>query len=143
MKNYKLQFAILILVIFHSTSQAQKKFAEDAMPAINIISAVDLEEEINGEPARVSTVELILKPKAESPPHRHPGPVYGYVLEGIYEFKVEGHPLRTLKSGDTFYEPLMALHEVGSNPSNNSITRVLAIVVHPRSAKRLVIPEKL
>lgn len=141
MKNSTIQFAILIFAIFHSTVYAQKKSVKDMMPGVKIISAVDVEEEIDGQPARVSTVELILQPKQESLPHRHPGPVYGYVLEGIYEFKVEGHPLRVLKPGDTFYEPLMALHEVGSNPSN-SITRVLATVVHPRNAKELVILEK-
>ncbi|MCW5516941.1 cupin domain-containing protein [Muriicola sp. Z0-33] len=141
MKKSNINFTILIFTIFHFTVHAQKKFTEVKMPSVNIISAVDVEEKIDGQPARVSTVELILQPKEESQPHRHPGPVYGYVLEGIYKFKIEGHPERTLRPGDTFYEPLMALHEVGTNPSNNSITRVLAVVVHPRNAKRLVIPE--
>lgn len=142
MKKYILQFTILIFVLFHVNVQAQKKSNEGKMPGIKIISAVDVEEKIDGRPARVSTVELTIHPKQESQPHRHPGPVYGYVLEGIYEFKVEGQLLRRLKPGDTFYEPLMALHEVGTNPSNTSITKVLAIVTHPRSAKNLVIPEK-
>jgi len=142
MKHSTIQFVILLFITIHSTAQAQKKTTMDKMPSVKIISAVDIEEEVDDQPARVSTVELILQPNEESQPHRHPGPVYGYILEGIYEFKVEGQPLRTLQPGDTFYEPLMALHEVGSNPSNNSITRVLAIVTHPRSAKNLVILEK-
>ncbi len=142
MKHPAIQLAILLFITFYSTAQTQKKSTMAKMPSVKIISAVDIEEEIDGQPARVSTVELILQPKEESQPHRHPGPVYGYILEGIYEFKVEGQPLRKLQSGDTFYEPLMALHEVGSNPSGNSITRVLAIVTHPRSAKNLVILEK-
>ncbi len=142
MKHPAIQLVILLFITFYSTAQTQKKSTMAKMPSVKIISAVDIEEEIDGQPARVSTVELILQPKEESQPHRHPGPVYGYILEGIYEFKVEGQPLRKLQSGDTFYEPLMALHEVGSNPSGNSITRVLAIVTHPRSAKNLVILEK-
>lgn len=112
------------------------------MVSVKLISAVDVEEKIDGKVARASTVELILQPGEEGAPHRHPGPVYGYVLEGVYEFKVEGKPRRTLNAGDTFYEPIMALHQVSANPSKSAITRVLAVVVHPRDAERLVIPEK-
>lgn len=142
MKNSMPKLSFLLIVLFHLNIQAQNKSNEGKMPGIKIISAVDIEEEVDGQPARVSTVELIIQPKQASPPHRHPGPVYGYVLEGIYEFKVEGKPLKTLKPGDTFYEPLMALHEVGKNPSDTATTKLLAIVTHPRSAKQLVIPEK-
>jgi hypothetical protein len=30
---------------------------------------------------------------------------FGYVIEGTYEFAINGEPSRTLKAGDTFYEP--------------------------------------
>ena len=142
MKPSTIKFIILLLITAHLTVHGQMDTTGDQMPSLKIVSAVDIEEKIDGQPARVSTVELILQPNDKSQPHRHPGPVYGYILEGTYNFKVEGQPLRTLKTGDTFYEPLMALHEVGSNPSNNTITKVLAIVTHPRSAKNLVILEK-
>jgi quercetin dioxygenase-like cupin family protein len=79
-------------------------------------------------------------PGAGSAPHRHPGPVFGYVLEGEFETKVGDTPARTLKAGDTFYEPTMALHAVSRNPGAVK-TRVLAIMLHPRDAKELVIPE--
>jgi hypothetical protein len=46
-----------------------------------------------------------------------------------------------LKAGDTFYEAAMALHSVSRNPSAKNKTRVLAVLVHPRDAKELVIPE--
>ena len=49
--------------------------------------------------------------------------------------------MRKLKAGDTFYEPAMALHTVSRNPSDKVKTRVLAVLVHPRGAKELVIPE--
>lgn len=111
------------------------------MPTVKVVSAPDVDEKVNGELARASTVEVTFEPHGASMPHRHPGPVYGYVLEGTFEFKVEGKPLRTLSVGDTFYEPPMVLHEVSRNPSGSTKTRVLAIIVHPRSAKQLVIPE--
>ena len=57
-------------------------------------------------------------PGASSPPHRHPGHhTFGYVIEGSYEFGINGEPPRTLKAGDTFYEPLSALHSTSRNPS--------------------------
>lgn len=35
----------------------------------------------------------------------------------------------------------MALHAVSRNPSDRAKTRVLAVLVHPRDTKELVIPE--
>ena len=54
-------------------------------------------------------------PGASSPPHRHPGHhTFGYVIEGSYEFGINGEPPRTLKAGDTFYEPPGALHSLAT-----------------------------
>ncbi|WP_405866131.1 MULTISPECIES: cupin domain-containing protein [unclassified Streptomyces] len=40
-----------------------------------------------------------------TPPHRHSGPAFGYVLEGEVLFELEGEPERVIKAGDTFWEP--------------------------------------
>ena len=40
-----------------------------------------------------------------SPPHRHSGPAFGYVLEGEMLFELEGEPPRVVKAGETFWEP--------------------------------------
>ncbi|WP_078912493.1 cupin domain-containing protein [Streptomyces sp. NRRL S-646] len=40
-----------------------------------------------------------------SPPHRHPGPAFGYVLEGAVRFELEGEPERVIEAGGTFWEP--------------------------------------
>ena len=39
-----------------------------------------------------------------TPPHRHAGPAFGYVLEGEMRFELEGEPMRVLRAGDTFWE---------------------------------------
>lgn len=31
-----------------------------------------------------------------APPHRHPGPIYGYVLTGAITFELEGQPERVV-----------------------------------------------
>lgn len=40
-----------------------------------------------------------------TPPHRHSGPCFGYVLEGAIRFELEGEPEQVIKAGDTLYEP--------------------------------------
>lgn len=120
---------------------AQHGHGDGTGPTVKVVSAVDIDEEVSGKRARATTFEVTLAPGATSAPHRHPGPILGYVLEGEYEFAVGDGKVRTLKAGDTFYEPAMALHAVSRNPSNKNKTRVLAVLVHPRDAKELVIPE--
>jgi quercetin dioxygenase-like cupin family protein len=121
-----------------SFAQVQPRVASG--PKVKVLSAVDIEEKLDGASARASTLEVTFEPGDSSLPHRHPGPVFGYVIEGDLQFKVEGQELRKLKAGDTFYEPRMVLHEVARNPSETTRTRVLATIVHARDAKSLVIP---
>ena len=40
-----------------------------------------------------------------TPPHRHFGPVFGYVLEGEMLFELEGEPERVIRAGEAFWEP--------------------------------------
>ena len=40
-----------------------------------------------------------------SPPHRHSGPIFGYVLEGEMVFELEGEPPRVIRAGEAFWEP--------------------------------------
>jgi quercetin dioxygenase-like cupin family protein len=111
-------------------------------PKVKALSQEDIAEKVDGQKARATTVEVTLEPGQASTPHRHPGPVFGYVLEGEYEWAIDDRPARTLKAGDTFYEPTGCLHRVSKNPGDKNRTRVLAVVLHPQDAKDLVIPEK-
>ena len=40
-----------------------------------------------------------------TPPHRHPGPAFGYMLEVEMRFELEGEPERVIRAGDAFWEP--------------------------------------
>jgi quercetin dioxygenase-like cupin family protein len=42
---------------------------------------------------------------AGSPPHRHSGPAFGYMLEGEMLFELEGEPPRVIRAGEAFWEP--------------------------------------
>jgi quercetin dioxygenase-like cupin family protein len=106
-----------------------------------IVAEKQIVEKIDGKECKATTVELTLEPGQSSLPHRHPGPVFGYVLEGQYEWAINDEPAKTLKAGDTFYEPTMALHRVSRNPSKTGKARVLAVLLVPRDAKQISIPE--
>ena len=45
-----------------------------------------------------------------------------------------------LTAGETFYEPTGVLHRVSRNPSKKDRTRVLAVILHAREAKNIVLP---
>ncbi|AVH55192.1 MULTISPECIES: cupin domain-containing protein [Streptomyces] len=56
--------------------------------------------------AEARTVRVTLAPgDPGAPPHRHPGPLFGYVSEGEILFELEGQPPRVLKAGDALFEP--------------------------------------
>ena len=68
-------------------------------------------------------------PGNASPAHRHPGHhTFGYVVEGTYELGVNNQPTRTLKAGDTFYEPPDAVHSVSRNAGNTQMKIVVFMV---------------
>ena len=66
--------------------------------------------------------------------------MFGYVLEGEYEWAISDRPAKVLKAGNTFYEPAGWLHRVSRNPGKVR-TRVLATVLHPRAGKPITVPE--
>ena len=68
-------------------------------------------------------------PGVESQPHRHPGPVFGYVLEGELLTQVEGSEPSTYKPGQAFYEPGGHVHLMAKNPSKSKPTRFLAMII--------------
>ncbi len=91
--------------------------------------------------AKATAVEVTLEPGQAGDPHRHPGPAFGYVLEGEYEWAINDQPAKVLKAGETFFEPGGCLHRASKNPAAKGKTRILAWVLHPRDAQSLLIPE--
>lgn len=88
--------------------------------------------EAAGKEVLVKRIEL--KPGASAPPHMHPGMVTGYIETGTLEFQLKGEPLKSLKAGDTFFEPPGSHHMVARNPDANAKTVIIAFVVNPKGA---------
>jgi len=51
-----------------------------------------------------------LEPGTTAPRHTHPGEEIIYVLEGTWEYTVEGKPPRIVKAGDVLFIPAGAIH---------------------------------
>jgi quercetin dioxygenase-like cupin family protein len=54
---------------------------------------------------RVEVMDIGFPPHLQPGVHLHPCPVVGRVTAGKILFQIEGQPARTLKTGDTFFEP--------------------------------------
>ena len=82
-------------------------------------------------PAEVMTARIDLPPgDPGARPHRHSGPVFGYVLEGSLRFELEGEPVRVLKEGEAFWEPGGDLiHYQAGNVLDDGWTRFLVVMV--------------
>ncbi len=115
------------------TSDAQPAAAPPAQLLTQPLS------DLPGREVRISLLDRA--PQASSPPHRHPGHhTFGYVLEGTYEFAVDGAAPRVLKAGEVFYEPPGALHSVSRNPSEGARTKILVFMVADQSNPSTVAP---
>src|SRR3954453_3922180 len=101
--------------------------------AVKVLSARDVKEKLDGKDAKATTVELALEPGEAGSPHRHAGPVFGYVIEGEYEWAIDDNKAKVLKAGDTFYEPTGCLHRVSRNPSKKNKTAILPVGLHPQT----------
>jgi quercetin dioxygenase-like cupin family protein len=83
---------------------AQTATGADTHPIIEEIMTV--ESPLIPAPADVMTIRVTLPAGSTgAPPHRHPGPAFGYVVEGAIIFEIEGEPERIVRAGETFWEP--------------------------------------
>jgi quercetin dioxygenase-like cupin family protein len=113
---------------------------KDTVKVTNL-SRRDIVEKLDGKDASVTVEEVTINPGGQVRPHRHTGPVFGYVLEGEYEHALNNDPVTTYMAGETFYEPSGSVHRVTRNPSARAKTRLLAVILHPRDAEKVTVPE--
>jgi quercetin dioxygenase-like cupin family protein len=110
-----------------ATQFVARSAAQPAAPATGTL----LTQPLADLPEREVRISLLdREPGASSARHRHPGHhTFGYVIEGTYEFAINGEPSRTLKAGDTFYEPPGAIHSTSRNPSIDKPAKILVFMV--------------
>jgi quercetin dioxygenase-like cupin family protein len=89
-----------------SIEQSQHLQSADASaaPQVEVISSVPAPPVPDN--AEAMTIVVTLPPGSKGgPPHRHPGPTFGYVIAGELLFEVEGEGPRVVRAGEAFWEP--------------------------------------
>ena len=67
-----------------------------------------------------------------TPPHRHFGPAFGYVVAGAVRFEVEGEPERVIEAGGTFWEPGGdVIHYQDGNALSDARTEFVVVMMCP------------
>ena len=85
------------------------------------IKRTDLQRHDLSVPGReVIQARVDIAPGVTSPKHTHPGEEIIYVLEGIFEYQVEGQPPVTLKAGDVLFVPSGTAHTAKNIGSSNA-----------------------
>src|SRR5215471_18301864 len=107
---------------------------------VKVLASYDVKEKLDGKDATVTMVEVTFGPRQAGTSHRHPGPAFVYVVEGTYELGIDDQPTKIYKAGETFNEPSGCLHRVSRNPSTTGNTKLIAVVLHPRSEKNILTP---
>src|SRR6186997_1060152 len=76
-------------------------------PSPTNVLDVLLDETPRIAPSSAAMVATVAIPPGDagSGPHRHSGPVFGYVLEGEILFELEGDEPYPVKAGQAFWEP--------------------------------------
>jgi quercetin dioxygenase-like cupin family protein len=84
---------------------------------------------MEGSHLRAMIIEVRYGPGESSPPHSHPCPVIGYVVEGAVRMQVKGQPAATYKVGTSFYEAPNGFHLISANASDKKPAKFIAYFV--------------
>jgi quercetin dioxygenase-like cupin family protein len=83
------------------------------------------------QPTDVMTLHVEIPPGGHgTPPHRHSGPVFGYMVEGEMLFELEGEPERVIRAGEAFWEPGGdVIHYQDGNNLADATSRFVAVML--------------
>jgi quercetin dioxygenase-like cupin family protein len=129
---------------------APRQSAKESAPSGPARAIPTLMQESIGNLGDAEATMLILNipPRSSAGPHRpfrthkHPGPVFAYVLEGNVENQVDPQQKpKAYKTGDYWYEPAMHVHRLLRSLSDTQPAKVLVFEVTPKG-KPLALPAK-
>jgi quercetin dioxygenase-like cupin family protein len=119
----------VLLDLAVATAHAQTPQAGGAAPRPPVFTRDLPNVSLEGWEITVSHVDY--PPGRVGQPHQHRGFLFAYVLEGSVVAQVigDGVPdeVRTYRTGEMFYEPIGATHQVSRNASDTQPARLLAI----------------
>ena len=129
-------FASLLSVA--QAAEAKNEPHGEQSPSANGIKVTKILEQKLPDGKEVSIVTVLFPPGVEESPHRHPGPVFGYVLEGALTTQVEPGRVVTYQQGQAWYEPPMHVHRVARSASKDRPAKILALLILEKGQPLLV-----
>ena len=121
-------FAELLATGRHADAQTQTGPATPTAPSAPPVFKHDLPN-VTMDDWEVTVSYVDYAPGRVGAPHRHPGFVLAYVLEGAVIAKISGQgEEKTYTAGQMFYEQPGATHEVSKNASQTQPARLLAMI---------------
>ena len=109
--------------------------AQGQQPGFN---RTDLQQDDLSIPGReVIQVRVELDPGTTAPRHSHPGEEIIYVLEGTWEYTLEGKPPVIVKAGEVLFIPAGTIHSARNVGGGNGAELATYIV---EKGKPLVVP---
>jgi len=122
----KLIHSALIAVIALTVNAAADEPKASAQPVRTLFERHDQ----SGVPGKEIVIGSAMLPADTSIGyHTHPGDEAGYVLKGTLILKTRGQPDRTLKAGDSFFNPRGAVHSLVAAPGGDGGTAVSAWII--------------
>lgn len=109
-------FAPLLAAAAEPSASEVKPVLEQELPPVSV------------DGWKMTAVEVTYAPGESSAAHKHPGFVFGYVIEGDMRFKVDGGEETVYHAGQMFYEKPGSVHRVSANASATKSCRFLAMV---------------
>lgn len=103
-----------------------------ALPKKSNVLLTDPLPALDGKEVVMLTVDV--PPGGASPPHRHNGHVYVYMLQGSMLMKTREGPETTITAGQHFVERPQDTHMVSRNPSTTVPARFLVVMIKERGA---------
>ena len=98
-------------------AMAEDVLADQAQAQRTVLQHQD-QSEVAGKEIILGTV--VLPPGAAVGYHVHPGEEVGYIIKGSVTWKVRGQPDKTLKAGDSFFNPRGSVHSIVSADSGDT-----------------------
>jgi quercetin dioxygenase-like cupin family protein len=98
------------LAAFSGMSQAEEVKAPAKSWQTGIHRTDLLKKDLDVDGREVIQVRVDIDPGISSPNHSHPGVEVAYVIDGTFEYQLEGQPPVTLKAGDSLYIPAGVAH---------------------------------
>jgi quercetin dioxygenase-like cupin family protein len=136
----RVRFARVLSLVL-SVAAAHASAAEDEVIEKGVTHRPVAAEQLPNVPGHSLTAVVVdFAPGGLSPPHRHPGFVFAYVLSGTIRSRLGDGPVVDYHAGQSWVEPPGTLHSLTQNPSPSEAASLLAVWVNEDGAELLVPP---